>query len=149
MVTIKKDNRWKPDSVQKEWHYISWTPYSQMAVSGYASMSWVYAICFKYSGLSEEKLCSMFSQIDRREETGTFYPTANITIMPSRKQRVYSPEQLRKHMEEVKEAQYMIDADDIYWDCRFEVSFMKDELYTALITDSFWCEKNNYIVVNN
>ena len=86
MVDVIIDNEWFLNKItEPKWHYVSWTPYSTQALLDYASMSYVYAICLNSVKLSEKEICALFHQIDRRGETGTFYPAANITIMPSRR----------------------------------------------------------------
>ncbi len=150
MVTTIIDKEWSLDEVTgQEWNYVSWTPYSMQALSNYASLSFVYSICWRMTVLSEKDICILFDQIDTSGETGSFYPAANITIMPSRRYRKYSPEQLKQHMDDVKKAQELIKADSIYWDCRFEEAKTAKAMQTVLIIDEYWREKNCFIVIND
>lgn len=148
MLSIIDDKSWYIDKISEQnWHYVSWTPYSIQALSGYASMSWVYAICMSTSGLSEHELCSAFRQIDTYGETGTFYPVANVTVMPSREYWAYSPEQLKQHLDDVKKAQALVNADCIYWDCRFVSERTKEALRAILLMDEYWCKRDNRLIV--
>lgn len=52
-------------------------------------------------------------------------------------------------MDDVKKAQQLINAEHIYWDCRFEDADNTKAVHLILITDEYWKEKNNYIIVND
>ncbi len=147
MVDVIIDNEWFLNKItEPKWHYVSWTPYSTQALLEYASMSYVYAICLNSVKLSEKEICALFHQIDRSGETGTFYPAANITIMPSRRYKEYSPEQIKQHIDDVRKAQELINSDSIYWDCRFEDEKIARGLFTVLTVDEYWRGKKCFIV---
>ena len=93
MIKLIRDEEFVPD-LEKSIHYISWTPYHTMSVTDYAQMSWVYEIVRR--NLPDIDIEKAFRTIDYSSETGTFFPKANITIMPSYRQP-YPDETIYKH----------------------------------------------------
>lgn len=115
MIKLIRDESFVPD-LNKSIHYISWTPYNPLSVTGYSKMSWVYAIASR--SLPGIDLDKAFQTIDLSNETGTFFPHANITIMPSYGQP-YSDEIVYKHFNDAMKTQnQFIHADNILFDMR-------------------------------
>lgn len=101
----------------KSIHYISWIPYHVMSVTDYAAMSYIYAIAAK--NLPGINIDEAFRTIDNSNETGTFFPKANITIMPSYRQP-YSDEIVYKHFDDVMKAQnQLIHTENMIFDMRY------------------------------
>lgn len=117
MLAIIKKKTFVPD-FEKDLHYISWTPRSNNAVSGYAALSYVYGITVCELDLDMKSMEAMFWTIDKNGETGSFYPFKNITIMPNH--GIYSDEQIDQHFGDAMKAQNQyIQAKNIIFDMRF------------------------------
>ena len=115
MLKMITDETFMPD-LKKSIHYISWTPYSSWSISGYSSLTWVYAVVTRK--LSEKEAIAVFYEVDRNNETGTLYPAHNITIMPSRMQP-YSDGEIYQHFNDAMKAQNeYIHAKNIVFDMR-------------------------------
>lgn len=69
---------WLLCRTKKSIHYISWTPCHEMSISGYASLSFVYAIT--YLNLPDINTDELFRKVDLSDEVCTLYPRVNITI---------------------------------------------------------------------
>lgn len=98
MFKIFLGNGFFPDFT-KSIHYVSWTPragylggYKQ---SGYSSLAWPFAVTCHALNIPEEGAITLFREIDRRSETATFCPEANVTLMPNL--RSYNDEEIFKH----------------------------------------------------
>lgn len=129
MIKLIIDESFVPD-LNKSIHYISWTPYNPMSVTGYSKMSWVYEIA--RINLPDIDLDKAFQTIDCSNETGSFFPQANITIMPSYRQP-YSDEMVYKHFNDAMKAQnQFIHADNIIFDMR---SYAYNNPYTNNVDD--------------
>lgn len=139
MIWLIRDEKFVPN-LNKSIHYISWTPYHTMSVTGYAKMSWVYAITMR--NLPGVDLDKVFRAIDYSNETGTFFPQANITIMPSYRQP-YSDDTIYKHFNDAMKAQnQLIHAENIIFDMRYysyinpRTNSVDDEEYLEMIDHS-------------
>lgn len=139
MIKLIRDELFVPD-LNKSIHYISWTPYNAMSVTGYSQMSWVYEIAKR--NLPGIDLDKAFQTIDYSNETGTFFPQANITIMPSYGQP-YSDETVCKHFNDAMKAQnQLINAEYIIFDMRSyayinpHTNNVDDEEYLEMIDNS-------------
>lgn len=139
MIKLIRDEVFVPD-LNKSIHYISWTPYHAMSVTEYAQMSWVYEIARR--NLPGIDLDKAFRTIDYSNETGTFFPQANITIMPSYRQP-YSDETVYKHFNDAMKAQnQLINAENIVFDMRYYAYInpytnnVDDEEYLEMIDHS-------------
>ena len=101
---------------QKSIHYISWTPFNPRSVTGYSSMDFVDYIVRQNTGVSNPEY--LYREIDSKNETGTLYPKANITIMPSYNQP-YEDQEIYKHFNDAMKVQIQyIKADYIIFDMR-------------------------------
>lgn len=114
-IKIITDESFFPN-FKKSIHYISWTPYSTLSVTGYSRMTYVDAIV--RSDLPDINPEELYRRIDFLNETGTLYPKVNITIMPSYRQP-YSDEEIYRHFNDAMKAQNLyIHADNIIFDMR-------------------------------
>ena len=144
------DPKWLPESLSKEelpeMHYVSWTPYTPNSMSGYGSMMWQYAVTLFQTGMSEKEMCRTFNLVDSQGETGTFYPKANVTMLPSQKRRCYEQEEIMTQLKDVKAAHTMMNAKRIYWDFRsLGADFYKENI--ELIKQSgLFDECDNYLI---
>lgn len=126
MFRIFKGEGFVPDFTQ-DVHYISWTPYAGNCggyhASGYSSMFWSYAITCRALNISEESAIKIFEYIDRKSETGTFYPKAPITIMPNC--RRYSDWEIFSHFDDAFECQNnLVKAENVIFDMRNYTYYM-------------------------
>ena len=116
MIKIIDDIKFMPD-MKKSIHYISWTPCHDMSVSGYASLSFVYAIV--YTNLPDLNTDKLFREVDMSDEVCTLYPRANITIIPTHR-GAYSDEEIYRHFHDAMKAQHTyINVDNIIFDMRY------------------------------
>lgn len=82
MFKIIYDNAFIPDV--RKCHYIARTPYNALSPDGYSEKSPVFKAALYYTGASKPELIRIFESIDLQTQTGTFYPTAAITLLPGR-----------------------------------------------------------------
>lgn len=116
MLIYINDLFFVPD-LSKNIHYISWTPYSEKSVTNYNRLAWTDMIV-RMNLPSSLDMTQFYQKIDDCNETGTFYPTAPITIMPSRGQP-YPDEMIYKHFNDAMKAQYeIIKAKNMIFDMR-------------------------------
>jgi hypothetical protein len=88
-----------------------------MSISGYASLSYVYAIL--YTNLPDLNTDELFRKVDMSDEVCTLYPRANITIIPTYRAE-YSDEEIYRYFHDAMKAQRMyINADNIIFDMRY------------------------------
>ena len=116
MIIFINDEFFVPD-LNKSIHYISWTPYSEKSDTNYSRQAWTDIIVRRFlpPGIDTTPF---YQRIDDANETGTFYPAANITIMPSAGQP-YSDEMIYKHFNDAMKAQYeLIKAKKLIFDMR-------------------------------
>lgn len=106
-----------PD-LKKDIHYITWTPRTQMPMRyndtlvPYSGLSYPYAIIGKTIG----DPIPFFLNVDSACETGTLYPAANITIMPS---GIFDDETIYRYFHDAVKAQQMIRARNVVFDYTF------------------------------
>lgn len=114
-IKIITDECFIPD-FSKDVHYISWTPFNPLSTTLYSQLDWVDAIVrHSVSGIDPEEF---YRIIDFINETGTLYPKANITIMPSYRQP-YSDEEIYRHFNDAMNAQNQyIRAKNVIFDMR-------------------------------
>lgn len=105
MITFINDESFIPD-LSKNIHYISWTPYSEESITKYSRLAWTDMIVRMYIPPSLDTT-QFYQTIDHSDETGTFYPVAKITIMPSCRQP-YPDVTIYKHFNDAMKAQYEI-----------------------------------------
>ena len=121
MFKIFEGGVFLPDFTQ-DIHYISWTPYAGTGsggykFTGYTSMAWANYITFSTLGISEIEAIRYFRKIDANSETGTFYPQANITIMPNCKN--YSDHEIYRHFNDALKCQTsLVRARNVIFDMR-------------------------------
>ena len=88
-----------------------------MSISGYASLSFVYAIT--YLNLPDINTGELFRKVDLSDEVCTLYPRANITIIPTHR-IVYSDKEIYRYFHDAMKAQNVyIKADNIIFDMRY------------------------------
>ncbi len=114
-IRIITDECFFPDFT-KDIHYISWTPFNPLSATNYSQMDYVDAIVrFSAPGVTPEEL---YRRIDFSNETGTLYPKANITIMPSYRQP-YSDDEIYRHFNDAMKVQNQyIHAKNVIFDMR-------------------------------
>lgn len=116
-IKILVDETYMPD-FSKNIHYITWTPRSDWPLKykdsyvPYSGLSYPFAVLYS-AGFDP---IPFFMMVDQNGETGTLYPDANITIMPS---GVFEDEDIYKHFGDAVEAQRLIKAESIIFDFRF------------------------------
>ena len=119
MIKLITEETFIPN-LSQDIHYISWTPYSGRSTSGYSQMAYVDTVVRKNLNKLNiyTKPESFYQQIDEANETGTFYPDINITLMPSAK-GVYSDEEIYHHISDAFKAQNkLIHAKTVIFDMR-------------------------------
>lgn len=138
MFKIFEGGEFLPDFT-KDIHYISWTPYAGSwggyKLTGYTSMAWSYYITFSTLGISEMEAIRYFREIDAKSETGTFYPKANMTIMPNC--RNYSDQEIYTHFNDALKCQHnLVRSMNVIFDMRN---------YTYHFPDTGKASNNEYV----
>lgn len=152
MIKIIKNTEWEPElGKENAFHYITFTPYSQNALSGYSLMNWGYAISQRITGFNEEKLCYFFRLVDNECTAGTLFPDYSVTFLPSPYFRSYSKKKLRELFDDIKKANTMIAKKDVYLDLRNGFAGQPDVLdcLEGTINEDYWKDYNLYIVMKH